>query len=138
MAYLTSGATVQIIKNTTKCPRPKAFFTNGEIIHYIQGVEIYQTNSFPSGHTASAFALFLTLTLATKNNFLKLVFFICALLVSYSRVYLAQHFPIDILVGSFLGIVFTLLVFIIIENKYKSNVLDHSLNYLITHAKRKK
>lgn len=138
LGYISSGAFTQIIKNLTKLPRPKAVFEHSEAIHYVQGIDVHLSNSFPSGHSASAFALFFVLTLMTKNNFLKLLFFFCAVLVSYSRVYLVQHFPIDIVIGSFLGIFFTFAIYLIIENKFNPQMLDSSFIDFIPNAKRKK
>ena len=39
--------------------RPTAVITNASLIHKVPGIEIHTTNSFPSGHTATAFSLFL-------------------------------------------------------------------------------
>ena len=90
-------------------PRPVAFFENEESLHLVDGVKIHYTNSFPSGHTTTAFTIFSLLILIVKNNFLKFLFSILAILAGFSRVYLSQHFLIDVLSGAVLGIAIALI-----------------------------
>ncbi|OON69509.1 phosphatase PAP2 family protein [Hymenobacter sp. CRA2] len=60
---------------------------------------------FISSHAANAFALvvFLTLVLPRRYWPLKVAVLLWALLVSYSRIYLAAHYPSDVLAGATLG-----------------------------------
>ncbi len=85
--------------------RPWKYFELYETyqLHMVKGVRLHSLNSFPSGHTTTAFTIFLTLALLTKRNMAKLLLFFIALLVSYSRVYLSLHFLEDIVVGSVIG-----------------------------------
>jgi membrane-associated phospholipid phosphatase len=62
-------------------------------------------NSFPSGHTSTAFTTALLLAFITRRKFAVFVFPLIAFLVGYSRVYLAQHFVTDVLAGMFVGII---------------------------------
>ncbi len=92
----------------------------------VPGVAMYTNPSFPSGHTVNAFILFFGLSLCVKNKWIKLLFFASAALVGYSRVYLSQHFAIDILAGSLIGVLsaginFPLLV--ILSGKWKKQSL---------------
>jgi membrane-associated phospholipid phosphatase len=91
--------------------RPSLTF---EILHIplklVNGVDLNIHHSFPSGHTTAAFSLFFCLSFFSKTNLLKIICFISALLVAFSRVYLSQHFFEDITVGSFIGVVFSFLV----------------------------
>jgi membrane-associated phospholipid phosphatase len=92
--------------------RPVLFFDNmGIEIYRIPGLEYHSHFSFPSGHSATAFALFIGFALFSRNNFLKLAFLIIACIISYSRVYLAQHFLEDILTGSLIGTIVILIVY---------------------------
>ncbi len=72
-------------------------------------------NSFPSGHTTSAFSVFFILTLFSKKPELGILFGCIAVLASYSRVYLSQHFFEDIFVGSMIGVVGTFVVYFTFE-----------------------
>jgi len=89
--------------------RPVALFENEEFLYLVDGVKIHYTNCFPSGHTTTAFALFSLLILIVKNNYLKSLFSLLAILAGFSRVYLSQHFLIDVLSGAVLGIVIALI-----------------------------
>ncbi|TGE28511.1 phosphatase PAP2 family protein [Hymenobacter metallicola] len=60
---------------------------------------------FMSSHAANAFALvvFLCLALPRRYRLAKVLVFIWAVLVSYSRMYLGAHYPSDVLAGAALG-----------------------------------
>lgn len=72
--------------------------------HLVEGVNLQHRFSFPSGHATAAFSLFLVLALTTKNRILNFILALCAITVSYWRVYISQHFMEDILVGSLIGV----------------------------------
>lgn len=116
LAYVFSGLVAQIIKRTLELPRPKVWFENHDILHFVAGVSVYSSNSFPSGHTATAFALFTLLAISTKNKLYGILYFILALIVGLSRVYLLQHFLLDILVGSIIGTVSSLILYSWLSN----------------------
>ena len=84
--------------------RPRALINNDALMHFIEGVTIHLKHSFPSGHTTTAFLGFYILSSFTKQNWIKLMCFFLACLVGYSRMYLGQHFFVDVFSGSTLGI----------------------------------
>ncbi len=59
-------------------------------------------NSFPSGHTASAFALATAIFLINKK--LGVLMFVLSSLVGLGRVLSNVHYPLDVLGGLVLGI----------------------------------
>jgi membrane-associated phospholipid phosphatase len=103
LSFLVSGLIVQIIKNLVSAPRPKLFFEEGQYLFFIDGVSHGGHSSFPSGHTATAFAIATILVLLIRDKKWQLPILIAAALVGYSRIYLAQHFLIDVIIGSLIG-----------------------------------
>ena len=77
---------------------------------------------FFSSHAANSFgiATFFYLTQKKHSNLFKFLF-LWALIVSYSRVYIGVHFPIDIVVGICFGI-FSGYIFSKINLKFNHNV----------------
>jgi len=81
--------------------------------HIIKGLDIHSYNSFPSGHTTSAFALFGMLALLDERKGRGWFFLVIAAMTGYSRVYLFQHFVEDAYVGSIIGTVSTVVVYLL-------------------------
>jgi membrane-associated phospholipid phosphatase len=102
-SFLISGIAVQIIKNLVSAPRPKLFFEAGQYLHFIDGVSLANNSSFPSGHTATAFGIATVLVLMLKNKTWQPHILIATVLVGYSRIYLAQHFLLDVMIGAVIG-----------------------------------
>jgi membrane-associated phospholipid phosphatase len=103
-AYLISGLAAQLLKHLVSSPRPREFFQAKDHIHIIDGITGFGNSSFPSGHTASAFALATILALFSVNKKLSCIYLIAAILVAYSRIYLSQHFLNDVLAGAVIGV----------------------------------
>lgn len=103
---LLAGLTVQVLKHTlfSTMARPVKFFEGLHELYLIPGVESYGGNTFPSGHSASAFALCFCLCLLIENNLMKFLLFLIACTIGFSRVYLSQHFLNDVYAGSLLGL----------------------------------
>ena len=60
---------------------------------------------FISSHASNFFTLATIVTLLFKQKKVSFLMFFMAILVSYSRIYLGVHYPLDILVGALLGII---------------------------------
>jgi membrane-associated phospholipid phosphatase len=105
-------------------PRPPLYFEGKLSLHFVEGSKIFYQNSFPSGHAMSAFVLFFTLALFMNKNYLSFVFFILALLVAISRMYLLKHFLLDVSVGSILGILIAWSSYYYIYLKYLNPKLN--------------
>ncbi len=108
--------------------RPSKYFEIHETyqLHFVEGVNLHSLYSFPSGHTGTAFNLFFMLALISPGKWLKLFWFFVAAIVGYSRIYLSQHFLIDITVGSIIGTSIIFFMFFGL-NKSKKTWLDKSL-----------
>ena len=70
-------------------------------------------HSFPSGHTTTAFAMALIMAYIINRKAWSVILPLLALLAGYSRVYLAQHFPLIFLQGMCIGIVSAILSLLI-------------------------
>lgn len=94
--FLTWGF-VWYLKVIFSAPRPFEIFS--EINNLI--AESSNT-SFPSSHSAAAFALATSVFFINKT--IGKILFILGFLVGVSRIYLGVHFPIDVFVGFCIGI----------------------------------
>ncbi|GAA0079134.1 phosphatase PAP2 family protein [Clostridium sp. CTA-5] len=74
--------------------------------------------SFPSGHTMSSFAAATIISKANKK--FGIAAFILAALIGFSRMYLYVHYPSDVLVGCVLGIIFSSIIYKIVNRKLES------------------
>jgi membrane-associated phospholipid phosphatase len=61
-------------------------------------------SSFPSGHTAAAFATATTLALEYRKWYIVVPAYLWAGSVAYSRMYLGKHYPTDVLAGIVIGV----------------------------------
>ena len=84
-----------VLKFIIQRPRPFEIVAVDLLIHPPIG------HSFPSGHTASSWAV--AITLWQLRSSLRYPAMLLAILISYSRLYLYVHYPTDILGGIFLG-----------------------------------
>lgn len=120
MAILCNGIPFLVcraIKYTVNAPRPLLYFNKAEWMHLVEGQPEQYYYSFPSGHTAGAFAFycFLSLLLPDKRRYLAILFFLLAMTVAYSRIYLSQHFYNDVYAGSIVGTVTCLCIFLLLR-----------------------
>ncbi len=121
LAYLVSAGLTQVLKHAVfyDLKRP-GFHLEGQGIynvHFIDGVEMNYENSFPSGHATSAFALFITLALFFESPSFKILALLTALFISFTRIYLLQHFLIDTIAGSVIGAATAFMVYFFVIQK---------------------
>jgi membrane-associated phospholipid phosphatase len=105
-SYVLSTGLIQFLKHFvfSGALRPLAYFAHAGIKwHIVPGLLISEYNSMPSGHTGAAFFMFFWVAVLLKRFHWGFIAGILAVGVAYSRVYLFQHFPVDTLVGAFLG-----------------------------------
>lgn len=108
----------QVVKNLFHSPRPYLYFkADLNHIHLVKGIEMYSTNSFPSGHTVEAFTIAVVLTYITPNKRWGFIYLLLAILVGYSRMYLSEHFFEDVIGGSIIGTIATIIWLTIIDSQ---------------------
>lgn len=136
LGYVVSGILVQVIKRFIfpDSLRPVAYFREiGKDIPVPENVQIYLNHSFPSGHTATVFALLFGIALLTRNKILKLLLISLAMITGYSRIYLALHFPSDVIAGSVIGVLTASLLYSWIVN-WEKDWLDKPLTKLLRNS----
>ncbi|MFM1912688.1 MAG: Undecaprenyl-diphosphate phosphatase [Bacteroidota bacterium] len=126
LSYFIVTIVVQLLKHQIfpDYARPISYFADQNIDFYtIKGLIIHQRNSFPSGHTATAWWIaFWLVRLFAKNNKQAILFSSFGFGVALSRVYLLQHFPVDTLFGALIGTVFTYLCVFFYTKIYVKNL----------------
>lgn len=99
--------------------RPIAFFKD-QPYHWelMNGLFMNEYNSFPSGHTTSAFASYTLIAIMVKNKKAGFLFITLAFLTGFSRPYLFQHFPEDVLAGAVIGSLSSVLIFYLMTSLF--------------------
>lgn len=123
-----AGLITQFFKRIvfTNMPRPFGVFKHLPEFHVVEGIKMHSSYSFPSGHAATIFAVCFIIVCITENKLLKFLLFLIALIIAFSRVYLSQHFLVDIYAGSLIGIVCGYIIMIILDRS-NAKWLDSSL-----------
>ncbi len=97
-SLLINTAITQGLKYTINRQRPYDAYPT--LIH---PYNIETDPSFPSGHTSTAFALATSLSMQNKKWYIVIPAFAWAGSVGYSRLYLGEHYPTDVIAGAAIG-----------------------------------
>ncbi|WP_240648997.1 phosphatase PAP2 family protein [Anaerosphaera multitolerans] len=102
-ALIVSSIIVQVLKRTFSRNRPYWILKNLNTY----GIDL-SDYSFPSGHSAASFSTCTIIAL----NYPKIALFVIFIgfLVAISRIYLAVHYPTDVLAGIIIGVISSLIV----------------------------
>jgi len=92
-----------LIKNLVERPRPTH---DPEIAHLVHIVNNYRGGKFAfvSSHATNVFGVATFLAHQFRSNKWGILLFSWACIVSYSRIYLGVHYPLDIIFGAILGL----------------------------------
>jgi membrane-associated phospholipid phosphatase len=116
VALALSGTSATLIKNLTDRDRPWWFYHKEHKaglflnvrVHVPTGWRPIRVRGFLSGHTATTFALCVTLMLLFRKRREKRALvmggWILAFLIGLSRIYVADHWPLDVVSGIALGV----------------------------------
>ena len=97
-AILVAEGFTEVLKRATRRERPYLKYPD-----LITGKSLSTGYSFPSGHTATAFATATSLSLTFPKWYVIAPSFAYASAVGYSRMYLGVHYPSDAVGGALLG-----------------------------------
>ena len=123
---LLSTVIVQPIKHIVCAPRPLTWFAENMpdvTLPLVEGVRMNHWLSFPSGHTTTFFVLFYSLSIilcaenVTGKMILSFLCFLCASFGAYTRIYLSQHFALDIFAGILIAVFSTLCLYFFLVKK---------------------
>ena len=112
LSSIVAWIVVEMLKSLTETTRP--FIVNGADPLTLT---VPNSHSFPSAHTAVAFAIAVTVWLHDRS--VGYVFILLAVLVGVGRILANVHYPIDIIGGAVVGIV----VAVLIENLHPEKLL---------------
>lgn len=84
--------------------RPLWYLNYADFHRVLDDAPLNYFNSFPSGHSMTGFAVATTLAIIINKRWASAILFTLALLISFSRIYLCQHFFVDTYWGALLGI----------------------------------
>lgn len=111
---------------------------NADFLHQVPGVAIHKWMSFPSGHTATIFAFIVLLSLLYNNRWITAFLSIMALMVGISRIYLLQHFGMDVAAGACIGTLTSMIVFATLRNASQPAWLPNKFNLPKMHSRNNK
>jgi membrane-associated phospholipid phosphatase len=115
-AWALSGITSTTVKNSVVRDRPTWFYKHEHEagrsmdvqVHTIPGRRPVRVRGVPSGHTATSVALATAFTLiGLRRRWSRkwaAASWCIALLVSFSRIYVADHWPLDVVAGAVIGL----------------------------------
>ena len=116
---LSSLIGAQVMTNTIKAivrfPRP--FTLHPDLL--ADRVETATGYSFPSGHTTGAAAFYPALARESGRRWAIAVAIVLSVLIGLSRNMLRVHWPLDVIVGLFIGLVFSLALSRIVDRIYE-------------------
>ncbi len=132
-ALMISNVVVYLLKFIIAEPRPFLALPNVDLL--VPENEIY---SFPSGHTASSFAVALIIGLKYRlklgKNSYNLIYPLLTFagIIGFSRIYIGVHYPLDVIVGAIIGILTAILVI-----KVGDNALINKISHICILDKQK-
>ena len=107
---IADQSSVQLFKNTFQRLRPCHNEAISNLVHIVNN-KCGGLYGFVSSHATNTFAFAVFTSLFFSKKYISLLLIFWALVVSYSRIYLGVHYPLDVIGGGILGLTIGILVF---------------------------
>ena len=137
-SLILSTLFAQAIKHIVKAPRPLTWFAEHHpdiTLPLTDGVQMNYYLSFPSGHTTTFFCLYFALCVVftyytatpscdrkvphpAGSAAVQVLLFALAAAGGYSRIYLSQHFALDVLGGMLIGVLSVIIAAVVARKIY--------------------
>ncbi|HEY5510863.1 MAG TPA: phosphatase PAP2 family protein [Prolixibacteraceae bacterium] len=129
LTFIISGLFIQYLKIHIfpDIVRPVTLLKGTYVLHLVEGVKMGEIQSFPSGHTGTAFAMFFCLATFTNKTWLHVSALVTAVLIGFSRIYLCQHFLPDVIAGAVIGTFTSLVLLTLFEHNKTFMKLNHPI-----------
>lgn len=111
ISIIFSGLLCHILKFVFGVSRPKYYFLEG-YERFDNFNLLHKISSLPSGHTQAAFTI--TILFIIYVNRFKIPIILISTLIGISRIFLSMHFPSDIILGAYIGLIGPILTYIYI------------------------
>jgi undecaprenyl-diphosphatase len=112
IAILISDQSTMLLKEQLQRIRPCNAVDNARLL-----IGCTQSFSLPSAHAANIFSAAAILSFTYKKTVP--FFLLIAFLVAYSRIYVGVHYPLDVLAGSFLGLISAAVILLIEKEMHR-------------------
>ena len=126
---LTDQLSVHLFKNVFERYRPCHNLEIADLLHTVNN-KCGGKFGFVSSHATNSFGLATYVGLVLSNSNRKIAFIlllIWASVVSYSRIYLGVHYPMDVLGGAILGMFIAFLIFLLVNRIFSIEKLEHGI-----------
>lgn len=127
-AVLLSTVTMQFLKAVFRVPRPFMEYPDLIIGERQQTATGY---SFPSGHSTTASSFYGGLFKAFKQKWIRAIALALMIAIPLTRLYLGVHWPMDVIVGTFIGLFFSIIMAKTILKIYNNDKLFYRVGFIV-------
>ena len=129
LTFIISGLLIQYLKIHIfpDINRPVYLLKCNYVLHLVEGVKMGEIQSFPSGHTGTAFAILFCLSTFTNKTWIHIAALGTGILIGFSRIYLCQHYLPDVIAGAVIGTFTSLVLLTLFEHSKSFNKLSHPI-----------
>ena len=116
ISIIFSGLLCHILKFVFGVSRPKYYFLEG-YERFDNFNLLHKINSLPSGHTQAAFTITILFIIYVNRFVIPII--LVSILIGLSRIFLSMHFPSDIILGGYIGLIGPIITyFLIFQRKF--------------------